>query len=67
MKKKTNLEFHCSSYYHRWINHSNSLKFEKAFKEQCELRIQEKIMNKGGGTLVDWEFLTEAADLLTKY
>ena len=28
-KKKTNLEFHCSSYYHRWINHSNSLKFEK--------------------------------------
>jgi hypothetical protein len=42
------------------------LKFEKAFKEQCELRIQEKIMNKGGGTLVDWEFLTEAADLLTK-
>ena len=53
-------------YYHRWINHSNSLKFEKAFKEQCQLKIQEKIMNKGGGTLVDWEFFTEAVDTLTR-
>ena len=53
-------------YYHRWINHSNSLKFEKAFKEQCQLKIHEKIMNKGGGTLVDWEFFTEAVDTLTR-
>lgn len=54
-------------YYHRWINHSNSLKFEKALKEQCEQKIHEKIMNKvGGGTLVDWEFLSEAADTLTR-
>lgn len=61
-----NLElFSFISYYHRWINHSNSLKFEKAFKERCQLKIQEKIRNKGGGTLVDWEFLNEAADLLT--
>ncbi|CAF0851162.1 unnamed protein product [Brachionus calyciflorus] len=53
-------------YYHRWINHSNSLKFEKALREQCQLKITEKIMNKEGGTLVDWEFLTEAVDILTK-
>lgn len=53
-------------YYHRWINHANSLKFEKAFKEQCQLKIQEKIMNKEGGTLVDWEFLTEAVEHLTR-
>ena len=53
-------------YYHRWINHSNSLKFETAFKEQCQVRIQEKIMNKEGGTLVDWEFLAEAVDSLTR-
>lgn len=53
-------------YYHRWVNHSNSLKFEKAFKEQCQLKIQEKIMNKEGGTLVDWEFLTEAVEHLTR-
>lgn len=54
-------------YYHRWINHSNSLKFEKALKEQCQQKIHEKIMNKvGGGTLVDWEFLNEAADTLTR-
>jgi len=53
-------------YYHRWINHSNSLKFEKAFKEKCESRIQEKIMNGQCGTLVDWEFLMDAAHTLTK-
>lgn len=53
-------------YYHRWVNHSNSLKFEKAFKEQCQLKIQGKIMNKEGGTLVDWEFLTEAVEHLTR-
>lgn len=53
-------------YYHRWINHANSLKFEKAFKEQCALKIQEKIMNKEGGTLVDWEFLSEAVEYLTR-
>jgi ariadne-2 len=53
-------------YYHRWINHANSLKFEKAFKEKCDLKINEKIMNGTCGTLVDWEFLIEAADILTK-
>ena len=53
-------------YYHRWVNHANSLKFEKALREQCQIRIEEKIMHKGGGTLVDWEFLTEAADTLTR-
>lgn len=53
-------------YYHRWINHSNSLKFEAAFKEQCALKIQEKISNKDGGTLVDWEFLTVAVEHLTR-
>lgn len=42
------------------------MKFEKAFKEQCQLKIQEKIMNKGGGTLVDWEFFTEAVETLTR-
>jgi ariadne-1 len=53
-------------YYHRWMNHSNSLKFEKAFKEQCKLKIQEKILNKEGGTLVDWEFMTVAVEHLTR-
>lgn len=53
-------------YYHRWINHSNSLKFEKALRQQCQLKIQQKIMNKEGGTLVDWEFLIEAVDVLTR-
>ncbi len=53
-------------YYHRWINHANSLKFENAFKEQCQLKIEEKIMNKEGGTLVDWEFLNEAVDSLVR-
>lgn len=54
-------------YYHRWINHANSLKFERALKEQSLLKIQEKIMNRaGGGTLVDWEFLIEAVDVLTR-
>ncbi|RNA34747.1 ariadne-2 isoform X2 [Brachionus plicatilis] len=53
-------------YYHRWINHSNSLKFEKALRQQCLLKIQHKIMNKEGGTLVDWEFLIEAVDVLTR-
>lgn len=53
-------------YYHRWINHSNSLKFEKAFKEQCQQKIQEKIMKNDGGTLVDWEFLAEAVENLTR-
>lgn len=53
-------------YYHRWINHSNSLKFEKAFKEECQNKIQEKIMKNDGGTLVDWEFLAEAVENLTR-
>ena len=53
-------------YYHRWINHANSLKFEKEFKEKCDLKIKDKIMNGTCGTLVDWEFLIEAADILTK-
>jgi len=48
------------------MNHSNSLKFEKAFKEQCKLKIQEKILNKEGGTLVDWEFMTVAVEHLTR-
>ncbi len=53
-------------YYHRWINHANSLKLEKEFKEKCELKVNEKIMNKGGGTMVDWEFFFEAVDTLTR-
>lgn len=54
-------------YYHRWINHANSLKFEKALREQCALKVHEKIMSRcGGGTLVDWEFLTEAVEILTR-
>ena len=53
-------------YYHRWINHTNSLKFEKEFKEKCDFKIKDKIMNGTCGTLVDWEFLIEAADILTK-
>jgi ariadne-2 len=53
-------------YYHRWINHANSLKFEKAFKEKCNQRINEKIMDGTCGTLIDWDFFIEAADTLTK-
>lgn len=30
------------------------------------MKIQEKIMNKEGGTLVDWEFLSEAVEYLTR-
>jgi hypothetical protein len=54
-------------YYHRWINHSDSLKFETAFRQKCEARIETKIMDKEAkGTLVDWEFLLDAVDILTK-
>jgi ariadne-2 len=53
-------------YYHRWINHANSLKLEKAYKEHCQSKINEKIISKGCGTLVDWEFFTEAVDTLTR-
>jgi ariadne-2 len=51
-------------YYHRWINHNNSLKFEKAFREKYQQQIQDKIMNGLCGTLVDWEFLMEATNTL---
>lgn len=52
-------------YFGRWDNHLKSLKLEEELREKIKERINEKI-NKNEGTWIDWQYLYEAAEVLTK-
>uniref|UniRef100_A0A183I9F6 Ariadne domain-containing protein n=1 Tax=Soboliphyme baturini TaxID=241478 RepID=A0A183I9F6_9BILA len=52
-------------YYERWENHRKSLKLEQQLFARIRQRIEEKV-NKHQGTWIDWQYLYDAASLLTK-
>ncbi|KAE9556048.1 hypothetical protein FO519_000682 [Halicephalobus sp. NKZ332] len=52
-------------YYERFDNHSKSLKLEEDLRARIVKRIEEKVANREG-TWIDWQYLHDAATLLTK-
>uniref|UniRef100_A0A0K0EH93 RBR-type E3 ubiquitin transferase n=1 Tax=Strongyloides stercoralis TaxID=6248 RepID=A0A0K0EH93_STRER len=52
-------------YFGRWDNHLKSLKLEEELRKKIKEKINEKI-NKNEGTWIDWQYLYEAAEVLTK-
>lgn len=53
------------SFYFQWENHFKSLKLEEKMLEKIKKRIDEKV-NNHEGTWIDWQYLYNAAALLTK-
>ena len=49
----------------QYENHAKSLELEESTLQKIKLRSHEKAMNKNG-TWIDWQYLTDAADLLKK-
>jgi len=52
-------------YFERWENHNKSLKLEEQLMQKIKQRIEEKV-NTHQGTWIDWQYLYDAAALLTK-
>lgn len=52
-------------YFERWENHNKSLKLEEKMLEKIKVRIEERV-NRHEGTWIDWQYLFDAASLLTK-
>ncbi|PIO69551.1 hypothetical protein TELCIR_08619, partial [Teladorsagia circumcincta] len=52
-------------YYERFENHSKSLKLEQQFRDKIQRKIEAKV-NDHDGTWIDWQYLHNAATLLTK-
>jgi len=52
-------------YFERWENHNKSLKLEEQLMQKIKVRIEEKV-NTHQGTWIDWQYLYDAAALLTK-
>lgn len=52
-------------YYERYDNHHKSLKLEEDLRARIVKRIEEKVANREG-TWIDWQYLHDAATLLTK-
>ncbi|KAK6033820.1 hypothetical protein COOONC_28675, partial [Cooperia oncophora] len=52
-------------YYERFENHSKSLKLEQQFRDKIQRKIEAKV-NDHDGTWIDWQYLHNAASLLTK-
>ncbi|WKY07133.1 hypothetical protein Q1695_006945 [Nippostrongylus brasiliensis] len=52
-------------YYERFENHSKSLKLEQQFRDKIQRKIESKV-NDHDGTWIDWQYLHNAATLLTK-
>ncbi|CAK8687789.1 unnamed protein product [Clavelina lepadiformis] len=52
-------------YFHRWENHSQSLRLESNARLKIQSQIEEK-MNRSEGTWIDWQYLLRAGELLAK-
>ncbi|KHJ98972.1 hypothetical protein OESDEN_01029, partial [Oesophagostomum dentatum] len=52
-------------YYERFENHNKSLKLEQQFRDKIQKKIEAKV-NDHDGTWIDWQYLHNAATLLTK-
>ncbi|CAD5224848.1 unnamed protein product [Bursaphelenchus xylophilus] len=52
-------------YFERFENHSKSLKMEEDLRNKIKAKIDEKVANHEG-TWIDWQYLHDAASLLTK-
>jgi ariadne-2 len=52
-------------YYERFENHQKSLKMEEELRMRIKTKIDEKVHNHEG-TWIDWQYLHDAATLLTK-
>ncbi|VDN32066.1 unnamed protein product [Cylicostephanus goldi] len=52
-------------YYERFENHNKSLKLEQQFRDKIQRKIEAKV-NDHDGTWIDWQYLHNAATLLTK-
>jgi len=52
-------------YYERYENHSKSLKMEEELRSKLKAKIDEKV-NNHEGTWIDWQYLHDAATLLTR-
>uniref|UniRef100_A0A915K898 RBR-type E3 ubiquitin transferase n=1 Tax=Romanomermis culicivorax TaxID=13658 RepID=A0A915K898_ROMCU len=52
-------------YYERWENHQKSLKMEETTMKKIRAKIDDKV-NRHDGTWIDWQYLYDAAALLTK-
>jgi len=52
-------------YYERFENHNKSLKMEEVQREKIKTKIEDKV-SRHEGTWIDWQYLHEAASLLTK-
>ncbi|KJH52225.1 IBR domain protein, partial [Dictyocaulus viviparus] len=52
-------------YYERFENHSKSLRLEQQFRDKIQKKIESKV-NDHDGTWIDWQYLHNAALLLTK-
>ena len=49
----------------QWANHNQSLQLEEETKKKIVDRVEEKVAG-GSGTWIDWQYLTDAAQLLRK-
>ena len=49
----------------QWANHNQSLQLEEETKKKIVDRVEEKVAS-GSGTWIDWQYLTDAAQLLRK-
>lgn len=52
-------------YFERFENHNKSLKMEEELRAKIKKKIDEKV-NRHEGTWIDWQYLHDAATLLTK-
>ena len=49
----------------QWANHNQSLQLEEETKKKLVDRVEEKV-SSGSGTWIDWQYLTDAVQLLRK-
>lgn len=49
----------------QWANHNQSLQLEEETKKKIVDRVEEKVAS-GSGTWIDWQYLTDAVQLLRK-
>ena len=49
----------------QWANHNQSLQLEEETKKKIVDRVEEKVAS-GSGTWIDWQYLTDAMQLLRK-
>lgn len=64
MKARQDLEKYLH-YFERFDNHSKSLKLEEELRAKIIAKIEQKV-EEHEGTWIDWQYLHDAASLLTK-